>query len=756
MFPEKFLIKLAQIHNLSIDQENVFLLRFSKYQDDRDVVTALGISEEAYRKRMGEIYRKFDISGRGPGKNNRLLHILQNHFDKETYQPINTQPNNFPQTTNIEELVQKLRTQSHQIIQERCATMRVLDMSHPINLESIYTSTDILEKITSHRRLGIAELLNTYHNHDRLAINNAKEERVSSIEILNRYSKIILLGKPGAGKTTFLKYTALKCSQGNIFAEAVPIFITLRQYASIETKPSLIEYIIQDFHNQNITEGSAAKQILQQGRALILLDGLDEIREEDLSRIIEEIRQFSDCYYLNRFIISSRLGAQEYLFEKFTEVEVANFQPLQISHFAKRWFANNPQRIDTFLRKVEDQKPLQELATNPLLLTLLCLVFDEYGDFPTNRSELYREGLDVLLKKWDAKRNIERYQLYKNLSMQRKEDLLSQIAYTTFKQGDYFFKKSDLEQYISNYIRNLPKAKTTPSELQLDSEAIIKAIESQHGLFVERAKGIYSFSHLTFQEYLTARAITHNSNPNNLKQLASKITDHRWHDILRLSVNMMHSADELLIQIKEECDQLLANDSQLQKILQWAQQKAEVSKVTSNLQSVRAFYITLVQAITQSTPINLANLIARILVLDLDLCQNHNLNIDLALDLAQGIENQTSEDLDLDLDLNLALEYANEASNQELAQAIQKLIQICPDNSDSNNAWTQWTNKLREESIKHRDIGHRWDLTNEQLKVLRQYCEANKLLIECLESDSYITQEVREKIQKQLLLPKQN
>jgi predicted NACHT family NTPase len=755
MFPEKFLLKLAQIHKLSIDQESVFILRFSKYQEDRDVAIALDISEEAYRKRMGEIYRKFDISGRGPGKNNRLIHILQDHFEKRTDNAnptsINQQISN--QVNNIEELVQKLRTQSYQIIQERCATMRVLDMSHPINLESIYTSTDILEKITSHRRLGITELLNTYQNRDRLAINNANEERISSTEILHRYSKIILLGKPGAGKTTLLKYTALKCSQGKVFAEAVPIFITLRQYASIETKPTLLEYIIQDFHNHNITEAPEIKQILQQGRAILLLDGLDEIREEDLSRIIEDIRQFSDCYYLNRFIISSRLGAQEYLFEKFTEVEVANFQPLQISHFAKRWFANHPQRIEVFLRKVEEQKSLQELATNPLLLTLLCLVFEEYGDFPVNRSELYREGLDVLLKKWDAKRNIERYQIYKNLSMQRKEDLLSQIAYTTFKQGDYFFKQNDLEQYISNYIRNLPKAKTNPEELQLDSEAIIKAIESQHGLFVERAKGIYSFSHLTFQEYLAAREIIHSNNPDKFKQLASKIVDHRWHDILRLAVSMMHSADNLLILIKEQCDHLLANDQQIQTLLKWVKQKSEATQVTKNLQSVRAFYITLAQAITQSTPINLANLIARILVLDLDLCQNHNLNIELALDLAQGIEKQTNEDLDLELDLNLALEYANEANNQELAQAIQELIQTCPENSDSNNTWQKWTDSLRQASIRYQDIGHNWELSSMQLKKLRQYCEANKVLIECLESDSYITQEIRESIKSEVLLP---
>ena len=91
--------------------------------------------------------------------------------------------------------------------------------------------------------------------------------------------------------------------------------------------------------------------------------------------------------------------------------------------------------------------------------------------------------------------------------MQHKKDLLSQIALTTFERGDYFFKQKQLEQYISDYIRNLPDAQNGPEALQLDSEMVLKSIEAQHGLLVERAQKIYSFSHLTFQEYFTARAI---------------------------------------------------------------------------------------------------------------------------------------------------------------------------------------------------------------------------------------------------------
>ncbi|MFN5398273.1 MAG: NACHT domain-containing protein [Pseudanabaena sp.] len=770
MFPQKFLMRMAQTHQLSADQESVFLLRFGENREDREVASFLSISEEAYRKRMGEIYRKFDISGKGPGKNNRLLHILQNYLDAET-SPQGEQTlllankalsNQSPSSQSvvsfdidIEELVQQLRYRSRQIIQERCATIRVLDMSHPIDLENIYTGTDVLEKITSRRRLGIADLLATYHGRDRMEMGLLNEDRVSSIEVLNRYRKLMLLGKPGAGKTTLLKYTALKCSQGEVFSDLVPIFVTLRQYAGAESQPRLLDYIIQDFHTYNIGDELAVKQLLQQGRAILFWDGLDEVREDDLYRVLEDLRSFSEHYYSNRFVITSRLGAQEYVFEKFTEVEVANFRPLQISQFAQRWFASNSRHIELFLRKVEDNRPIQELATNPLLLTLLCLVFDEFGDFPTNRSELYREGLDVLLKKWDAKRNIERHQIYKNLSMQRKEDLLAQVACTTFYQGDYFFRQVDLERYITDYIRNLPKAHTDEEALQLDSEAIIKAIESQHGLFVERAKGIYSFSHLTFQEYLAARELVYNGNQDTLTLLASKITDHRWHDILRLAVGMMRSADELLQLMKEQCDRLIAGDQQLQALLQWVKLKAEAAQVPDRLQSVRAFYLTLGRAIAQSAPINLANVLARTLVLDLDLCQNRNLNLDLAFDLARALETKDGEDLglDLDLDLSLALEYAQEMSEPHLADALTKLIAICPDDADSDAQWQQWASSLRQQAINYRNIGQNWDFAPQQIEHLRQYCNANRLLVECLESDCYIRQSVRQAIEQSLLLP---
>ena len=189
--------------------------------------------------------------------------------------------------------------------------------------------------------------------------------------------------------------------------------------------------------------------------------------------------------------------------------------------------------------------------------------------------------------------------------------------------------------------------------------------------------------------------------------------------------------------------------------LHWVQQKSEATSVDAPIQSVRAFYLTLARAIVQSNPLNSANVLARILVLDLDLYQNRNLNRELALDLVHAIEMHDGEDLglDLELDLSLALEYAQDLDQPDLAKALAALIKVCPEDTDSDRLWLDWANNLRQEMVKYRNIGQDWQLDADQLEVIHQYCEANRLLVECLESDCYVSQSVRQAIEKSLLLP---
>ena len=388
-------------------------------------------------------------------------------------------------------------------------------MSQPIGLNDIYTKVNILERITGRRRKPISELLLECKSEDfdRFGLSSITEERVPGLDAVKKYAKLIILGKPGGGKTTFLKHLALQCIKGNILDKLVPIFITLKDFAESANEASLLEYINQQFVEYGVTDAQIAILILS-NRVLFLLDGLDEVQEKDTLRVLKEIRELSDQFNDNHFVITCRIAAKEYTLENFTEVEVTDFDEEQIQTFVTKWFeAKDSNLYQQFIQQLKEKEPIKELASNPLLLTLLCLEFEDAGDFPSDRPELYRRATNTLLRKWDAKRGIHRDIVYHQLSVQRKENLLSHIALTTFEKGDYFFKQRQVEQYIADYIQNLTEEKADEQTLQLDSEAVLKSIEAQHGLLVERARGVYSFSHLTFQEYFTARSIVNSANP---------------------------------------------------------------------------------------------------------------------------------------------------------------------------------------------------------------------------------------------------
>ncbi|MBK1987958.1 NACHT domain-containing NTPase [Sphaerospermopsis aphanizomenoides BCCUSP55] len=509
-------------------------------------------------------------------------------------------PKNSELDFEIDALVEEIRALVRPHIKEKCGTMRVLDMEQPIELSGergIYTNVNILEKLNRNRRIEISELLQNcnHEEFERFGLSGIKEERVPGLEAVQRHSKLMVLGKPGAGKTTFLKYLAMHCIEEEFLTNRVPFFITLKEFAEKPKQPDLLEYITQQLSacRVNDAEGKIDK-ILSKDRGLILLDGLDEVREEDTKRVLSQILEISNQYHTNQFIITCRIAAKEYTFERFTEVEMADFDKQQIETFTQNWFRlTDPVKADRFIQRLAENTPIYELATNPLLLTLLCLVFGENNDFPANRSELYKEGVDILLKKWDAKRNIERDQVYKNLSLHRKEDLLSQIALTTFEQGDYFFKQKTVEGYIADFIYNLRDARTEPQELELDSEAVLKSIESQHGLLVERARGIYSFSHLTFHEYFTAREIVGTNGLVSLKKLVKHINDKRWRDVFLLTVGMMRQADSLFLLMKDKIDNIVANDVSIQDFLEWVHEKSSEVKLPYKPGSIRAFYFAL-------------------------------------------------------------------------------------------------------------------------------------------------------------------
>ncbi|MGB3694598.1 MAG: NACHT domain-containing protein [Spirulinaceae cyanobacterium] len=199
------------------------------------------------RTRLTGVYRKFSFNKEKPNKR-RLLHdLLLKEYQRNQPGVIEKEEK------DIDAIIKKVREQIRPLIKQLCGTIKVLDMTQDLNLDDIYTDVDILEKITAKQRFNLVDLKEgcqlEAEDFERLGFGKIEEKRVAGLEAVKRHSKLMVWGKPGAGKTTFLKYLAMQCLIGELQAELVPLFITLKEFAEKERQPNLLTYIIQQFDN---------------------------------------------------------------------------------------------------------------------------------------------------------------------------------------------------------------------------------------------------------------------------------------------------------------------------------------------------------------------------------------------------------------------------------------------------------------------------------------------------------------------------
>ena len=314
---------------------------------------------------------------------------------------------------------------------------------------------------------------------------------------------------------------------------------------------------------------------------------------------------------------------------------------------SNNWFKQKTQSADTCWEKLKGQKGLKELAQVPLLLALLCITYEEQLDFPPSRSELYKDSIEALLKKWDSTRNIYRGDIYKGLSLRRKETLFSHVAYLSFDAGKYFLPKKELISLISTFMENI--VNEGQEDIMLDSEAVLKAIIAQHGLFVPRAKDIYSFSHLSFSEYFAARYVVDGLSSSDQEAFIQQhFGKDKWQEVFLMSTEIHLRADHFLLSMKAHIDQF-ARERNLTKWLSKVDQIVEKSSVVQGGQG-RTWCIFIDRALALAhvararAHVDLALALARALALNLDLdlefdrARAHDLDLDLgALDRASAL-----------------------------------------------------------------------------------------------------------------------
>lgn len=421
-------------------------------------------------------------------------------------------------------------------------TIRLLGNPKPIEIDAIYTDVHVLDERTAFRKFDLSAQTSLSDRDNEL---RSSRTRTRADDLLATRNRLYLLGKPGAGKTTFLKHLALQACRGEI--AKTPILISLKEWS--DSGEPLDNFIANIF---GICGFPDAKEfighVLSAGQGLVLLDGLDEVNQEGAERnkMILSLERMAKKYPKSAFCITCRIAASDYDFDAFDYVEIADFDSEQQLTFIERWYQDSDDKKQRFLTEWRNQEAsgFRELASTPLLLALICLAFDDSLSFPKRRVELYQEAVDALLKKWDSSRGVFRSEAYQRLSLDRKKQLLSRLAAQNFEEAQYFFAKDKLLLGISSYLASLPR---DDMGVQSDPSDVLTAIEAQHGLLVERAYKIYSFSHLTLQEFFTARFIIENQLAGTLDRLIVNANEHsRWREVFLMTASMLDDATSLL------------------------------------------------------------------------------------------------------------------------------------------------------------------------------------------------------------------
>lgn len=449
----------------------------------------------------------------------------------------------------------------------RYGHVRVLGMSRPLPLREVYTALQMIDPVCLKKWKTANDLENAFRQSNKRTFLPSEAEPVDGLLLANRVQFLNVLGQPGAGKSTFLRRMGLEAllspADGQYQHGCLPVFLELKRFR--EKGSRLSELIRRELTSFGFPRASA-DVALKNGKLLVLLDGLDEVPEDNIRDVIEDIRQFVGENDTNRFITSCRTAFYKTWFSRFTDFVLAEFDDEQIQAFLHNWFSSSLDRergtagkLWRMLAQYENAATL-ELARTPLLLTFICLFHDEKLSLPTNRSELYEEALRILMERWAAEKRIRDGPIAPGLTSRWELLLLEQIAGPAFTRDEVFFHEKTLIGHID---RVLAKDLNAP---HLAGEDVLVAIEVDQGVFVKRARNIYSFSHLTIQEYLAARYYLGTGEINSI--IAEHFFEQRWREVFLLLTGIGR-ADAILLEMFKVVSTRINAHKGLRSLLLW-------------------------------------------------------------------------------------------------------------------------------------------------------------------------------------------
>ena len=359
----------------------------------------------------------------------------------------------------------------------------------------------------------------------------------SGLALIGRERCQVVLGGPGSGKSTLLHYVLLTLVDGEADAlphlpgHPLPFLVDLRLYAS-DPAGTFVEFVVSEMKRRyvHLAPDDIDRALRGHGGAMLLLDGLDEVLDTgSRRRVVAETVAFATAYPQVRIVVTSRIvGYEKYEHElrvaDFVHYTLQDFGLHEIRQFLPTWFTyvaprDESRGAETLVRRIGESRSLRELAGNPLLLTMMAVIYRSQ-DLPEKRWQLYESCAGVLLEDWDVVRHdIEKPRFTRD----EKEAILQRVAVHMLRAKGRgtepnAIRRRTLIGVVSAYLQS--RFDTSAGQGDATAAEILEHVQERTYVLAEIGYQVFGFVHRTFLEYFAARALQ--------TEFGGKRADYEW------------------------------------------------------------------------------------------------------------------------------------------------------------------------------------------------------------------------------------